>query len=72
MSPTPLWEAMDMDRLIGQLVKVIFSDNVEKAVQGSLDAHDDTFVYLTAKDGNPLVIGKKSIISIMPVVTHDG
>lgn len=60
-----------MDRLIGTLVKVIFSDNIEKAVQGTLDSHDETFVYLTAKDGNHLVIGKNAIISIMPVITHD-
>lgn len=57
-----------MERLVGRRVKVVFSDDdVEKAVQGVLDSHDEMFLYLTGKNGDPLVIGKRAVVSIMPV-----
>jgi hypothetical protein len=57
-----------MDRLVGRRVKVVFSDDdIEKAVQGNLDSHDEMFLYLTGNQGDPLVIGKRAIVSIMPV-----
>lgn len=57
-----------MQRLVGCRVKVVFSDgDVEKAVQGVLDSHDEMFLYLTGKNSDPLVIGKRAVVSIMPV-----
>lgn len=57
-----------MDQFLSLKVKVVYADDGEdKAVHGIFERHDEMFVYLRASNGDPLAIGKRGIIAVVPV-----